>query len=199
MNSRRVISVSLVLALAITAGGSYGVQLLYDKAAGITIGVPSGWNVERGAEIEAAFDRHYLPPDQPKPSISNIVFRILKYEEPTDKLNPTVHIIKMPLGDVDGRQAVDILYSQIEAQSARRPIWAERPEAMNFQTGEAARAIVETTVRTNEGVEYQFRTRILVVLRASDYVWVQLSGAREGPDASEDEFDAILASLTIEF
>ena len=188
----------LVLMMIVFSTVVYGAQRVRDDEAGVSVSIPSGWNLLTRAEILESLSRIKLPPGQRAPTTHDIVFRIMKYDEPTDRLNPTVTIARRPLRQFKGQEASEIIDASLRSDGGRKYDWVQQSKTVDFHSMNAARAVVDNTVVSQEGQRYTFRTRVVVVVCESDYVWIQMSGAADGPDAAIQEFDAILASLTID-
>ena len=163
---------------------------------GVSVVVPDGWRMQSRSEIEEAHKDYNLPSGRPEPDTESVVFKIAKYEEPTEKLNPSVHIVRLPLDEWKGQDAKAVLEASLPFAFAD-DAWIEKPQNIEIKNENGAKGVYIKHLETYDGVEYTFHVQSWGILRETDFIGIQMSGPVKGPDNSRKEFAEILESLRI--
>ena len=125
---------------------------------------------------------------------------ILKHQEPYDDLNPSVQVLLRPLGQLEGRSAVELMSIVVPTiQRAVADFTVIEPIKETTVGGQkAAYMKSKYTVANAEGREFRALSRLWIVTRGKFMFMISMSGPRDGPNVSEDEFAEILRSIRIE-
>ena len=202
--------VLLLIGLLLTFSGSPGLaqnttaQRFENATAGIALIRPAGWqtaslqtvqeNRERvqlsDAELQAAMQKAATAP----------LFVFLKHPEPNPDLNPSIQITLRPLGTLAGQPPTDIMKLAVSALQKALPDFTFVTEITDAQISGLAGAHMRAkyTVMNRDGASFKVLTRMWLVPRGSYMFMIGMSGPQEGPDVSEAEFSAALASITIQ-
>ena len=179
-------------------------QRFENATAGITVMRPAGWetaslqavqeNRERvqlsDAELQAAMQKAATAP----------LFVFLKHPEPNPDLNPSIQITLRPLGTLAGQPPTEIMKLAVGALQKALPDFTFVTEITDAQVSGLAGAHMRAkyTVMNREGASFKVLTRMWLVPRGAYMFMIGMSGPQEGPDVSEAEFAAALASITIQ-
>ena len=125
---------------------------------------------------------------------------ILKHQEPYDDLNPSVQVLLRPLGQLEGRSAVELMSIVVPTiQRAVVDFTVIEPIKETTVGGQkAAYMKSKYTVTNAEGREFRALSRLWIVPRGKFMFMISMSGPQEGPDVSESEFAEVLKSIRIE-
>lgn len=179
-------------------------QRFENATAGISLMRPAGWqtaslqtvqeNRERvqlsDAELQAAMQKAATAP----------LFVFLKHAEPNPHLNPSIQITLRPLGTLAGQAPTEILKLAVSTLQKALPDFMFVTEITNAQVSGLAAAHMRAkyTVMNRDGASFKVLTRMWLVPRGSYMFMIGMSGPQEGPDVSEAEFSAALASISIQ-
>jgi hypothetical protein len=200
----------LVIGLVVTFCASFPraqnatAQRFENATAGISLVRPAGWqtaslqtvqeNRERvqlsDAELQAAMQKAATAP----------LFVFLKHPEPNPDLNPSIQITLRPLGTLAGQPPTEIMKLAVNALQKALPdftfVTAITDAQVSGLSGAHMRA--KYTVMNRDGASFKVLTRMWLVPRGAYMFMIGMSGPQEGPDVSEAEFAAALASIAIQ-
>lgn len=122
-----------------------------------------------------------------------------KYPQPHASLNPTLQVAMRPADQFADASASQILSALLEPMRATfADLELVEPVTEAEVSGlPAARFVADYTVAASAG-SFPTRLRMWVVPRGPVFFVVGMSGAQEGEDAAEAEFQSILDSLVID-
>lgn len=125
---------------------------------------------------------------------------MLKHPEPHDDLNPSVQVMVRPLGQLEGRSAIELMRLVVPTIRRAMADFSLVEEIQETTVGQMPAAYMKAryTVANPEGREFKTLSRMWIVPRGSFMFMISASGPQEGPDVSETEFKAILDSIQIE-
>lgn len=173
---------------------------------GFSITKPDGWHfisAEAMSEVrsrtklndeELAEMRRKLAKTNPQ------LVAITKYQEPSNKVNPSVQVYLNPLGDEKGIAPAKLLEMTIPAlKRAYGDIEVvEGVEETTVDGRPAAYLKCNYSVLSRDGVSYKITMRMCYVIRGDFVFVIGMTGPREGDDVSDEEFSSILDTIRIE-
>jgi hypothetical protein len=125
---------------------------------------------------------------------------ILKHPEPHDDLNPSVQVMVRPLGQLEGKSAMELMRLVVPTIQRAMADFAFVEQIQETKLGGMPAAFMKAkyTVANPEGREFKTLSRMWIVPRGSFMFMISASGPQEGADVSEAEFKGILDSIQIE-
>ena len=181
-----------------------GDDRFHSQTAGFTITKPSSWvfataeQIVRNRETVRLKDKEIQ--DLVRQRASMPIVAITKHPEPYGGLNASVQVVLRPLGKLEGMSAVELM--KVGLPTLRRGVagfkFVEAIRATSVSGRDAATAKFTYTVGTAGGERYAVLSRMWMIPRGKLLFTVGMSGPPEGDDLSEEEFAAILESITIE-
>jgi hypothetical protein len=199
-----VVALVFVLLAKVVGAQSAAAERFENATAGITLVRPAGWqtaslqtvqqNRERvqlsDAELQAAMQKAATAP----------LFVFMKHPEPHPDLNPSIQVTLRPLGQLAGTAPTDLM--KVVAGPLQKALadftFVTEIEDVQVSGVPAAHMRAKYTARNREGAEFKTLTRLWLVPRGAYLFLIGMSGPQEGPDVSETEFAAALASITIQ-
>ncbi len=125
---------------------------------------------------------------------------IQKHREPYDDLNPSAQVMVRPLGQWEGRTALELMRLVVPTLQRAMADFAFVEQVREATVGGMPAAFMKAkyTVTNREGREFKTLSRMWIIPRGSFMFMVSMSGPQEGLDVSEGDFSAILDSIKIE-
>jgi len=126
---------------------------------------------------------------------------ITKHKEPIDDLNPSVQVIMRPMGQLQGRTALELMTNFVapSLQNAMADFtFVEKVKETKIAGHSAAYFKAKYTARNAKGAEFGTLSRMWIIPRGAFLFLLSMSGPQEGPDVSEKEFATILDSIKID-
>lgn len=125
---------------------------------------------------------------------------VLKHPEPYDDLNPSTQVIVRPLGQLEGKTAVELMRFVVPTiQRAMADFtFVEHVQETKVDEMPAAYMKAKYTVANPASREFKTLSRMWIIPRGAFMFIISMSGPQEGPDVSETEFKAILDSIKID-
>lgn len=125
---------------------------------------------------------------------------ILKHPEPHDDLNPSTQVMVRPLGQLEGKTAVELMRLVVPTIQRAMADFAFVEQIQETKVGGISAAYMKAkyTVANPEGREFKTLSRMWILPRGSFMFLISMSGPQEGPDVSETEFKAILDSIKLD-
>ena len=179
-------------------------QRFESATAGIALARPAGWRtaslqmVEQNrarvrlsdGELEAAMQRAATAP----------LFAFIKHPEPYPDINPTIQITVRPLGTLAGSRPTEIMTVAVGVLQKALSDVAFVTAVTDVQVSGLPAAYMRAsyTMKNAEGQEFKVLTRMWLVPRGAFAFLIGMSGPQEGPDMSDAEFAAALASISIQ-
>ena len=125
----RIVCAGLILTLIGCAFTQLQAGRISEKEIGISVVVPEGWWLQSKDEMIASIRR--VDPERAADT-SNVVFKIVKYKEPTEKLNPTVYFVRLPFAvtplDFRAFQLASFIIKFTPEKTRKSTLlWAPRP------------------------------------------------------------------------
>ena len=166
----------------------------HSPTAGFTIVKPKDWHFASAEEtaknraIARLKDKEIEEQMRHRASAPLIV--ITKHKEPIEDLNPSVQVIMRPLGQLQGRSALELMTNFVAPS-------VEKVKETKIAGHSSAYLKAKYTVGNADGVEFGTLTRMWIIPRGAFLFMLSMSGPQEGPDVSEKEFAAILDSIKI--
>ena len=176
----------------------------HSPTAGFTIVKPKDWHFASAEEtaknraIARLKDKEIEEQMRQRASAPLIV--ITKHKEPIEDLNPSVQVIMRPLGQLQGRSALELMTNFVapSLQNAMANfMFVEKVKETKIAGHSSAYLKAKYTVGNADGVEFGTLTRMWIIPRGAFLFMLSMSGPQEGPDVSEKEFAAILDSIKI--
>jgi hypothetical protein len=172
--------------------------------AGFSIIKPTSWvwgtteQIAKGREAIRLKDKELEQQMRERANAPLIV--ILKHQEPFDDLNPSVQVQLRPLGQLEGKSAIELM--NIILPTLQRAVTdftiIEPIKEATLGGQKAAYMKSKYSVNNAEGREFRSLSRLWIVPRGSFIFMVSMSGPQEGPDVSETEFAEVIRSIKIE-
>lgn len=169
------------------------------EAARVSLTAPPGWAVESPETIRANAESLELADESLRRGNDNLLFKVSKYPEPTERINPAIQVGRLPLPEgttLGPPELLRALLGPVE-RSYFDFSYTVPPRRTTVDGRPAAHAVYVFTLKTKDGREYPTVARWWAVPRGSDVILVTMGGPREGPDAAEAEFEAVLRSIRI--
>jgi len=197
----------IVVTLLVSAGLAHaqdGPQLFENATAGIAVHRPAGWHTASLQTVQANRERVKLSDAELQAAMQKAatapLFVFTKHPEPHHDINPSIQITVRPLGQLANSTPADIMKAATgPLQKALANFKFITPVTDARISGIAAAHMrAKYTIKNAEGSEFKVLTRMWVVPRGGFLFLVGMSGPQEGPDVSEAEFAATLASLSIQ-
>jgi hypothetical protein len=179
-------------------------QWFENATAGISLVRPAGWqtaslqtvqeNRERvqlsDAELQAAMQKAATAP----------LFVFMKHPEPHPDLNPAIQVTLRPLGPLAGMSPTEMMKIAVSALQKALADFMFVTAISDAQISglAAAQMRAKYTAMNRDGSSFKVLTRMWLVPRGAYMFLIGMSGPQEGPDVSESEFAAALASITIQ-
>ncbi len=191
----------LILSPVIRAGQAD--DLFQSSAVGLELRKPASWVFLTSEDVKANRERIRLKDGELEQAIRERASLPLvvaaKYPEPHGSLNPTVQVGVRPLGGLAGRPATEILALVVGSlQSGFSDFQLVTPVSEARISGLPAAHLVATyTINTDAG-SFPVKARMWLVPRGPILFMIGMSGAQEGEDVAQEEFQAVLESLVIE-
>lgn len=183
---------------------SPGNDRFHSPTAGFTVTKPASWHfatLEQVAAHRAAarLEDKELEEQMRQRATAPLVV-ILKHPEPHDDLNPSVQVTVRPLGQLEGRSAVELMRLVVPTIQRAMADFTFVEQIQDATIGGMPAAFMKATytVADPEGREFATLSRMWVVPRNAFMFLISASGPPEGPDVSEAEFEAILDSMEFE-
>jgi hypothetical protein len=185
-------------------GSALDTNVFSNATTGFTIRKPEAWRFASNEEVNT---NRSLPQASTK-ELDQLLRKnkphrlvvITKYPEPNDELNPTVSVIVRPLGELEGKSAVQVMRAAIGAlQNVMKDVaFVEPIQATKVGGLAAGYAKITYTSVSPKGREFKPLSRMWVVPREGYMFMISMAGPREGKDVSEEEFKEILELIRIE-
>lgn len=204
---RYLVFAVLMMALTSVKGTALAEDAQYSNSeVGLSLEKPGDWHFMSLAETLDNRNRVRFADEQ----LTELVRRrareplvsISKYEDPSAQpdVTPTVQITLSPLGALAGappERSLGIVLAQIGRGLADFEI-VKSVHATSLSGLPAAHAVWHCRIENELGGSYEVRSRMWMVPRGQFAFLIGMSGPREGPDVSEEEFQAVLDSIRIE-
>ena len=196
-----VVVVSLVGTTLLAAEPS---DRLENPTAGIVVVKPTGWHVGTIQQVEANRANVRLNDEKLQQAIQNSgtapLFVFTRYQEPYDNLNPSIQVALRPLGPLAGRPPVEIMQKAVDGLKMALKDFRVVSEISATTVSGMPAAYVKGayTLVTQDGAEYPTLSRLWIVPRGTFMFFVGTGGPQEGPDVSEEEFQAFVKSVEIQ-
>ena len=206
----KIISAFVILLVHITAAYAQNqrqdnpTNTFTSPTAGFSITKPASWvwgtteQIAKGREAIRLKDKELEQQIRERANAPLIV--ILKHQEPYDDLNPSVQVQLRPLGQLEGKSAVEML--NIILPTLQRAVTdftiIEPIKEATVGGQKAAYMKSKYSVKNAEGREFRALSRLWIVPKGSFILMVSISGPQEGPDVSEPEFAEVIRSIRIE-
>lgn len=175
-----------------------------NDVAGFSLTKPEGWhfgtveseqqNRERVSVGNAELD------ELVRKQASASLVMVTKYPEPSDTLNPSVKVILRPLGGLQGTPPRGLATAVVTGMKNAIPSFQVDGEIQDVVISGLPGAKVNshfTIEQVEQGTKFDVRSRTWFVPREAYFFMIAMSGPLDGPDASEAEFDQVLASIEI--
>ncbi len=186
-----------------TVRESGGTETFYSRATGFTITKPAGWThvvTESQGESEGQIRFTGKDLDQIVREQANapLVF-MTKHPEPYDDINPGVQVMIRHLGTLSTASPTDILRSTVARFPATFENFAFVEEVQETQVNgwKAAYTKIQYTITGKDGRRFPTLTRFWMIPRGKYMFTIGMSGAQEGPELSEEDFQRVLNSIRI--
>lgn len=192
---------SIVNAADLTSGDT---NRFHSPTAGFTITKPKDWQFASAQQIATNRATARLKDKELEELIkqraSAPLVVVTKHQEPHDDLNPSVQVMMRPLGQLEGRSAVELMGLVVPSLQRAMADFTFVEKVKETKVGEVSAAYLKAkyTVANPEGREFKTLTRMWVIPRGAFMFMISMSGPQEGPDASEKDFSAILDSIKID-
>jgi hypothetical protein len=180
MGIRHALFFALVLALGAVSNAGADDNTFFSQKAGVGVTKPSKWVFAEKNDLA-----------------EGKIVVIRRHQEPYPDLNPSCHITLMPKSadKTPAQQAVE----QVVRMKGDLPDFTvvEQPHE-GIVSGLKGVFFKAKYSSQHEGKPYKAFWRVWYVKRPRGMVSIIMSGPQEGPEVSEEEFKAILASIKIE-
>jgi hypothetical protein len=192
---------TLVLASAITFSAPTAAQdRIEHKAAGITIDRPAGWHNVPLAEVQANRERVRIADPELQRAASTRgtlpIIAFTKYEEPHAALNPTIQVMLRPAIPGTPVQLLTVVLAALPRAFADFRL-VTPVQDVEVAGRPAAHATATYILQNQQGETFRVKGRFWLVPRNSLMFMIGMSGTQEGEDVCEAEFEAVIATLTI--
>jgi hypothetical protein len=199
-----VVAVSLLVLAGPALAQDAGPRRFENATAGIAVSPPTEWhaaslqtvqeNRERvqlsDAELQAAMQKASTAP----------LFVFMKYPEPHPDINPSIQITVRPLGALVASRPTEMM--NVAVGSIRKAfadfVFVTPISDIQVSGLPGAHMRARYTMRNRDGSSFKVLTRLWLVPRGAYMFLIGMSGPQEGPDVSEPEFAAALASIKIQ-
>jgi hypothetical protein len=171
-----------------------------NRAAGVSIGRPAGWQGATVAQVQANRERVRLSDAEMQQGLVNRaalpLIVLMKYPEPHPGLNPAIQItLRQNLAGTPTQLLEGALTTMRRGFSDLRIIEEAQPTDVAGLPGASVR--VTYTLRTDTLAE-PVLSRLWLVPRGSLMFLIGMAGTQSGPDVCEQEFMDALRSLRID-
>ena len=177
----------------------------FDHAtAGFSIARPAGWQTGALQQVQESRKAIRLADPELQAAVQTLaaapLFVFWKYPEPNPELNPTIEVQLRPIGPLAGSAPKVLMRVAIGPIRKAVPDFTYVTDISDVRVSghPAAYMKAKFTVTTNEGRDFKTLVRMWLVPRGAFMFLISMSGPQEGKDVSESEFEAALASITIE-
>jgi hypothetical protein len=173
----------------------------YSPTAGFSITKPANWQFASLEQVAAnravASLKDKGVETQIRQNTNAPLVAILKHPEPYDDLNPSVQAMVRPLGQLEGKSSLELMHLVIPTlQNAMADFTFEVPIQETTIGGMPAAFMKAKYIASNqEGRKFKTYSRLWVIPHGSFLFMISMSGPQQGPDVSEEEFDAMLHSI----
>jgi len=175
-----------------------------NPTAGFSITKPKGWVFATTEQIATNRANVRLKDkeleEQMRQRASAPLIAIMKHVEPYDNLNPSAQVLLRPLGQLEGKSALELM--NIIIPSTQRAMvdfqFVEEIQERVVGGQKAAYAKSKYTVTNAEGRTFPTLSRLWLIPRGKFMFMISMSGTQEGEDVSEREFAEILKSIKID-
>jgi len=211
----RVSRLWLVVALLLACGGSEQTRPASKSAAsveanrfvsetlGFSIARPEGWHFEtaqlaerdhtkNGQETFGALQRKY----EHEPFVT-----LLKYEQASSKLNPSVKVTLRPLAELQDKPPKQIASMVASGMKQTIPTFALLEPVRETELSGRRAGFLHAHFKAEDrasGITHHVRSRMWLVPRGDRLFIIGMSAPAEGEDTCEAEFAAIAASIEID-
>ncbi len=176
----------------------------HSAAAGFSVTKPSSWNFASAEQI-AEHQSGVRYPDKELEEMVRTRARtplvvLLKHPQPFEGINPSVQISIRPLGPLSGTGALELMANIVPTMQRGMGdfTFIDKMQETKVSGFPAAYMKAAFTAASPQGGEFKSLIRLWLVPRGRVVFMIGMSGPSEGPDISEDEFTAILESISIE-
>lgn len=196
--------VVVLLVSARLANAQDGPQPFENATAGIAVHRPAGWHTASLQAVQANRERVKLSDAELQAAMQKAatapLFVFTKHPEPHHDINPSIQITVRSLGQLANATPAEIMRAATGALQKALADFKFITPITDVQVSGLAAAHMRAkyTMKNAEGSEFKVLTRMWVVPRGGFLFLIGMSGPQEGPDVSESEFAAALASLTIQ-
>ena len=197
--------ITLLPAMAAEKGNSkQDKDTFRSPTAGFSITKPNGWVFATTDQIATNRANVRLKDkeleEQMRQRASAPLIAIMKHEEPYDDLNPSVQVLLRPLGQLEGRSALELMNIVIPSMQRAMVDFQFVEEIRETVVGgqKAAYTKSKYTVSNAEGRTFPTLSRLWLIPRGKFMFMLSMSGHQEGLDVSEKEFAEILKSIKID-
>jgi hypothetical protein len=207
-STRFFIGLATAFYLTVSAGAADApasdTNRFHSPTAGFTITKPAGWQFATMEQVAASRavarlkDKELEAQIRQRANAPLVV--ITKHPEPHDDLNPSTQVMVRPLGQLEGKSAVELMRLIVPGiQRAMADFtFVEAIQETKVGGMPAAYMKAKYTVANPEGKEFKTLARTWILPRGSFMFMISMSGPQEGAEVSEAEFKAILDSIKIE-
>lgn len=202
--SIRLVIVALLFIVNGILLGSEDTNCFYSPFAGFTITKPKDWQFASVQQVATNRANIRLKDKELEELIKHRASKplavILKHPQTYDDLNPTVQVTMRPLGQLEGKSAVELMHLAIPSLQRGMSDFSiiDQPKETKVRHLPAAYLKAKFTVGNPEGREFKILTRMWVVPRGKLMFIIGMSGPQEGLEVSEKEFSTILDSIKID-
>jgi hypothetical protein len=200
-----VAAVALVASvlLAPAAAQDAAPQRFENTTAGISLARPAGWQTASLQQVQENRERIQLPDAELQAALRKAatapLFVFTKYAEPHPDVNPSIQVTLRPLGQLAGSPPAEILSAVVGGLQKSFNDFALVSGITETQVSglAGAHARARYTLRNGDGAEFKVLSRLWLVPRGGFLFLIAMSGPQDGPDVSEADFTATLASISI--
>ena len=196
--------VVIVMTLPLLAASAEDTNTFHSVTAGFQIEKPEGWRFASLEQVSRNRATARLKDEELQKLIredaSAPLVAIVRHDEPYDSLNPSFQVILRPIPpSLQGstpRQILEVILPTLE--SGFQDFKLEAPiHEFELSGLAAAELTAQYTVSNPEGRVFPTRATMIVVPRGEFMFLMSASAPPEGPDASREEFEALVGSIQI--
>jgi hypothetical protein len=201
---KRLATWTLLAVAATIVSAQTQTDRIESKMAGIAAVKPHGWQIavqqSDAVQVPARLDDPSLFRVLPKGGAIRL-FVIARHAEPyTAGPNPSIQIILRPIGDLQGKSAVEILRASVETLKKAFPDFRFVSEIKATTIGGLPGASMRSayTLYAENGSNHPLETGLVIVPRGAMMFLIGTASPQSGADASQKEFDAFMRSVVIQ-
>lgn len=199
--------IGLLLAMVVECGmataGEQPGDRFENAAVGISLMRPAGWRMASLQEVAAQRASRRLTDKEMEARLQRVpapLFVFTKYPPSHPSLSPTITVKFIPLRSLADVPPEEMLRTTLTMMKRGAPDLTLLEEVHSTEVSglKAAAAKAAYTSRHADGSDYKILTRMWMIPRGQFVFIVGMNGPQDGPDVSEQEFRAVLASVKIE-